>query len=85
MAKKETRFTVAGNHEYKDTDRINSLQSSLNSHPLWATLYIRVVFKDRWRDRQIHKQTKNYTVQQDKYGLFYAPTILLYIPVPSIY
>ena len=34
------KFTVAGNHEYKETDNINSVKSSLKSHLLWVTLYI---------------------------------------------
>ena len=29
--------TIVGNHEYMETDGINSVQSSLKSHPLWAT------------------------------------------------
>ena len=33
-------LTVAGNHSFKETGSINSVQSSLNSHPLWVTLYI---------------------------------------------
>ena len=32
--------TVAGNHEYRETDGINSEQSSLKSHSLWVTLYV---------------------------------------------
>ena len=36
--KKKKQFTVAGNREYSETDRINSVQSSLKSHPLWITL-----------------------------------------------
>ena len=34
------KFTVAGNHKCKDTDSINSVQSSLKSRPLWVTIYI---------------------------------------------
>ena len=30
---------AAGNHDYKEPDNINSVQSSLKSHPLWLTLY----------------------------------------------
>ena len=33
LTKKKNKFTVGGNHEYKKTDMINSVQSS---HPLWA-------------------------------------------------
>ena len=33
------RLPVAGNHKYKETDNINSGQSSLEYHPLWVTLY----------------------------------------------
>ena len=29
-------FTVAGNHEHNETDPINSLKSSLKSHPVSA-------------------------------------------------
>ena len=31
---------VVRSHEYKETDSINSVQSSLKSHPLWVTLYL---------------------------------------------
>ena len=37
---------------------------------------------DGWRDRRIHKQAKNYTDQQDKYGLFYAPYYFTLYPYP---
>ena len=30
---------VEGKSEYKETERINSVQSSLKTHPLWVTLY----------------------------------------------
>ena len=33
------KFTVAGNHKYKETDSMNCQQSSLKSHDLWGTLY----------------------------------------------
>ena len=40
MIKKEiNKITVAGNHEYKETDSIKSVNSSLKYHPLWLTLY----------------------------------------------
>ena len=39
MISQSDNFTVAGNHEYKETNGINSVQSSLKSHPLWVTLY----------------------------------------------
>ena len=32
--KENNKFTSAGKHEYKETDRFNSAQSSLKSHPL---------------------------------------------------
>ena len=32
-------FTVSGNHKYKETDTINSVQSFLKPHSLWVTLY----------------------------------------------
>ena len=34
------KFTVSRNHESQETDNINSVQSSLKSHPLWITLYL---------------------------------------------
>ena len=37
---RNTQVSVAGNRNYKETDSINSVQSSLKSHPLWVTLYI---------------------------------------------
>ena len=39
MGKEINKFTVAGNYEYKETENINSAQSSLKSHSLWITLY----------------------------------------------
>ena len=33
------KFTVSRNHESQETDNVNSVQSSLKSHP-WATLYL---------------------------------------------
>ena len=33
------KFIVAGIHEFKETGCLNFVQSSLQSHPLWATLY----------------------------------------------
>ena len=33
-------YSCTGSGEYKETDRIHSVQSSLKSHPLWLTLYI---------------------------------------------
>ena len=32
------RIIVAGIHEYKETNRIHSVQSSLKSHSVWVTL-----------------------------------------------
>ena len=37
--KETNKFTVAGNPDYKETESINSVQSSLKSQPLWVTLY----------------------------------------------
>ena len=31
---------VSENHEYNETDSVDSAQSSLKSHPLWVTLDI---------------------------------------------
>ena len=39
LAKKERCLWFAVNHEYQETDSINSVQSSLKSHPLRITLY----------------------------------------------
>ena len=39
MAKNET--TVAENHEYEKSNSINSVQSSLKSHPMRVTLYVK--------------------------------------------
>ena len=33
------KLTVAGYCEYKETDSMYSVQSSLKSYPLWVTLY----------------------------------------------
>ena len=40
MQKKKKQFTDAENQKYKETDSINSLQSSPKSHPMWVTLYL---------------------------------------------
>ena len=37
---KKNKFSVAGNREYKETDSINFIQSSLKTHPLWVTLAV---------------------------------------------
>jgi len=37
--RKKNKFTITGNREDKDTDRIYSVQSSLKSHSLCVTLY----------------------------------------------
>ena len=34
------KFTVAANHEFKETEIITSVKSSLNSYSLWVTLYL---------------------------------------------
>ena len=34
-----------GNHEYKEKDSINSIQSSLKTHPLWVPLYKYLLFE----------------------------------------
>ena len=38
LAKKEKSLQLQGNHEYKIKDSLNSVQSSLKSHPLLVTL-----------------------------------------------
>ena len=38
--KKKHNFTVARNHEYMETYSMNSVQSSLKSHPLCVRIYI---------------------------------------------
>ena len=38
MWQKRKKFIVAVSHEYKETVGVNSIQSSLKSHPLRATL-----------------------------------------------
>ena len=37
---KISQFWPTRNPEYKKTDQTNSVQLSLKSHPLWATLYL---------------------------------------------
>ena len=37
MTTKERSLLVAGSYEYMETGSINSIQSSLKSHPLWVT------------------------------------------------
>ena len=39
MIWQRNKFTVVRNREYKETDSMNSVQSSLKPHPLWVTLY----------------------------------------------
>ena len=38
ICSKERKITVEGNHEYRETDDINSIQSFLKFHTLWVTL-----------------------------------------------
>ena len=38
---KERSLYVAWSYEYMETDNINFVKSSLKSHPLWVTLYIK--------------------------------------------
>ena len=40
MIWQQQKFTVAGISRYKETDNINSEQSSMKSHPLWVTQYV---------------------------------------------
>ena len=41
---------IAENRDYKETDSIKAVQSSLNSHPLWVTLCILLmaIFHQEW-------------------------------------
>ena len=43
------QFTLAVNGEYKETDTINYVQSSLKPHPLWVTLKIPMKFESGYR------------------------------------
>ena len=38
LGEERHKFTVAGNHGYKETDNMNSVQSSLKFHPVQVTL-----------------------------------------------
>ena len=51
LVQKKKRFIVAGNHEHKETESINSLQSSPKSHRLRIALYT-IVFKEKTRIRE---------------------------------
>ena len=33
------KFIVAENNKFKETDKLNSVQSSLRYHPSWVTLF----------------------------------------------
>jgi len=44
IRQKRNKLTLARNHKTKETDRINSVQSSLKSYPLRVTLYIDLKF-----------------------------------------
>ena len=39
---------IAENRDYKETDSIKAAQSSMNSHPLWVTLCILIMFMERF-------------------------------------
>ena len=43
---RKKQFTVAGNREYQETDSINSIQSSLKSHPLYPVYLDNLKFTD---------------------------------------
>ena len=53
--RKNIKFTVAGNHEYKEIDSMSSVHSSLKSHPLWVTLQLYLLFF-----KQRDKEDKGY-------------------------
>ena len=40
LEKGRNKFTMAGNHEFKETGSKNSEQSSRKLHPLWVTLWM---------------------------------------------
>ena len=47
FGKERHKFTIAGNHEYKEIDSTNSVQSSLKSHLIWETpvcIYKKLIF-----------------------------------------
>ena len=48
FSKEGNKFRVAGNHEHREIDSINSVQSSLKSYSLWVTLYILRVSQKLW-------------------------------------
>ena len=45
-AKKRKKFIIVRNHEYKKNYTINSVLSSLKSHPCWVTLYIYIIYDE---------------------------------------
>ena len=38
--RKKQVYRLAGNNEFKKKDNIDSVESSLKSHPLWVNLYV---------------------------------------------
>ena len=60
ILERNKQVSVAGNHEYKETVNINSLQSSLKSHPLWVTMEL---------SRTIHKGSTRKGVHERRYWL----------------
>ena len=42
LGKERKMLQVEENHEYNEKDGINSVQSSLMSHPFWVTLSTRI-------------------------------------------
>ena len=53
MTWQRKKFTVAENHEYNETDSINSVQSSFKYKPLLVTLYT-------YNDKQKKKSRKEF-------------------------
>ena len=58
IGKERNKFTVGGNHKSKETDSNNSVQSSLNSHPLWVTLYME--YRETDSNNSVQSSLKSY-------------------------
>ena len=72
--KKKNKFTVAGIHEYKETDSIKSVKSSLKSQPFWVILYVH---------SPLHVFLLNYLTFFSLYHDLYMMIIIMFGKIPS--
>ena len=76
LGKKRQVYTVARNHKYWQTDRKNSLQSSIKSHPLWVTLY----HFQNILNQDLMRYIKSHSLWITLYFTSIVPVVTIFIP-----